>query len=258
MSVMTGEEHGRAGMMEGSCVSLDGSGSEALVSVEEVASRLPDLPTVKAWSQSLAVLEAILEPDPRVRRFSYNALPEDEQVAAWQNGSGDEYSIVFTPHGAFARGFCHESPLRDFSYDPPRLWPGLLDGVPAALRDVAEPMTYDATMGALATVTLWRLVSESRWSCGHVSYPADMPVYGEDVQCPEIFDNLDGRPQTYANDIEEVEEIVLDLNAVGHVFAHLPLTEDVVAALNPEREFADLAFDLIAIGYPGAPPLALK
>jgi hypothetical protein len=55
-------------MIEGSRVSLGGSGLPwigGLVSVEEVASRLPDLPTVKAWSQSLAVLEAILTPDPR-------------------------------------------------------------------------------------------------------------------------------------------------------------------------------------------------
>jgi hypothetical protein len=259
MFVMTGEEHGRAGTMEGSGVLLDGSGSEALVSVEELASRLPDLPTVKAWSQSLAVLDAILTPEPHIRCFSYSALPEDEQVAGWRDGSGDDYSIVFTPHGAFVRGFCHESPLRDFNYHPPRLWPGLLDGVPAALRDVAEPTTYDATLGgALATVTLWRLVDESSWSYGQVSYPADLADGWEDVQTPEMFDNLDGRPETYANDIEEVEKVVLDLNAVAHVFAHLPLTEEVVAALNPERAFADLAFDLIAIGYPGAPPRAPK
>jgi hypothetical protein len=259
MFVMTGVEHVRAGMMEGSCLSLDGSGSEALVSVEELASRLPDLPTVKAWLQSLAVMDAILTPDRRFRCFSYSALPEDEQVGAWQDGSGDDYSFVFTPHGAFARGFCHESPLRDFSFTPPRLWPGLLDGVPAALRDVAAPMTYDATQGgALATLTLWRLVGESRWSYGRVSYPADLADGWEDVQTPEMFDNLDGRPDTYANDIEEVEQVVLDINAVAHVFAHLPLTEDVVAALNPERAFADLAFDLIAIGYPGEPPGALQ
>ena len=228
------------------------------MSVEEVASRLPDLPTVKAWSQSLAVLDAIRERDPRFRGFSYSALPEDEQVGGWRDGSGDDYSIVFTPHGAFARGLCHESPLCDFSYTPPRLWPGLLAGVPAALRDVAERVTYNETVGADATVTLWRLVGESSWSYGQVSYPADLAVGWEDVQTPEIFDNFDGRPETYANDIEEVEQVVLDLNAVAHVFAHLPLTEDVVAALNPERAFADLAFDLIAIGYPGTPPRALK
>jgi hypothetical protein len=229
-----------------------------LVSVEDLASRLPDLGTVKAWSQSLAVLEAILEPDPRFRRFSYSALPEDEQVAGWRDGSGDDYSIVFTPHGAFARGFCHESPLRDFSYTPTRLWPGLLNGVPAALRDVAERTTYNETVGADATVTLWRLVGESRWSYGHVSYPAEIAVGWEDIQTPEIFDTLDGRPETYANDIEEIEKVVLDLGAVAHVFAHLPLTEDLVAELNPERAFADLAFDLVAIGYPGAPPRVLK
>lgn len=54
---MTGEEHARAEMMEGSCVSLDGSGSEALLSVEELASRLPDLPSK---GQALGRLTAVL------------------------------------------------------------------------------------------------------------------------------------------------------------------------------------------------------
>jgi hypothetical protein len=139
-----------------------------LVSVEEVASRLPDLSTVKAWSQSLAVLEAILTPDPRFRRFSYSALPEDEQVAGWRDGYGDEYSITFTLDGAFARGFCHESPLRDERFTPSRPWPGLLDGVPQPLRAIAERVTYDESFGANATVTLWRLADDAAWSYGRL------------------------------------------------------------------------------------------
>jgi hypothetical protein len=222
------------------------------VSVSELASRLPDLVTVTAWSQSLAVLDAIRQPDPRIRCFAYSILSPDEQVAAWQDGSGDDYSIIFTPHGAFARGFCHESPLRDRTYTPPRPWPGLLDGVPEALRDVAERVTYDESYGANATVTLWRLLGESTWSYGHVTYPAEMAVGWQDVQCPEIFYALDGRPETYANDIEEVEGVVLDIDAVRHVFAQRPLTEDVVRALNSERSLPALASDLTTIGYPGA------
>jgi hypothetical protein len=233
-------------------------GSEEFVSVEDVASRLPDLPTVRAWSQSLAVLDAILTPEPRVRCFSYSALPQDEQVGGWRDGCGDEYTITFTPHGAFARGYCHESPLRDERYAPSRPWPGLLDDVPETLRDIAKRVTFDESFGANATVTMWRLVGDSAWSYGRVVYPADLAAGWRDVQSADLFDHMDGRPEVYAADIEDTEGVVLDLDAVGHVFAHRPLTEDVVAALNPERAFADLALDLIAIGYPGAPPHAFE
>jgi hypothetical protein len=142
MLVMSGEEHSRARMIEGRAfrsVVPAYLGSEALLSVGEVASRLPDLPTVTAWSQSLAVLEAIVPPDPRFRRFSYRALPEYEQVAGWSDGCGDEYSITFT-----------------------------LDGVPQPLRAIAERVTYDESFGANATVTLWRLADDAAWSYGRL------------------------------------------------------------------------------------------
>lgn len=51
------------------------------------------------------------------------------------NGTGDEYSIVFSPAGAYVRVFDHESsmsPWRD--RESPRPWPGLLEPVPEVFR----------------------------------------------------------------------------------------------------------------------------
>jgi hypothetical protein len=42
----------------------------------------------------------------------------------------------------------------------------------------------------------------------------------------------------------------LDLDAVRHVYAMMPLTEEVVTALNPERTLQDLKDDIAEIGYP--------
>ncbi len=72
------------------------------MTAEDLAARLPDIATVRAWSQSLAALDAVLDPDPAYRWFSFDAgWGADEQVASMRNGSGDEYSVTFSPAGAY-------------------------------------------------------------------------------------------------------------------------------------------------------------
>ncbi|CAM5259788.1 hypothetical protein SBADM41S_08150 [Streptomyces badius] len=44
--------------------------------------------------------------------------------------------------------------------------------------------------------------------------------------------------------------MTVDLEAVRHVYALRPLTDEIVAALNPERVPAELAEDIEEIGYP--------
>ncbi|QFZ72233.1 hypothetical protein GFH48_02255 [Streptomyces fagopyri] len=47
------------------------------------------------------------------RRYSMNAgWAEGEEMASTRNGSGDEYSIVFSAAGVYVRGFDHESAAR--------------------------------------------------------------------------------------------------------------------------------------------------
>lgn len=46
-----------------------------------------------------------------------------EQMASMRNGSGDAYSIVFSPAGAFIRGFDHESAMSPRHSGRPPIWP---------------------------------------------------------------------------------------------------------------------------------------
>lgn len=227
-----------------------------MVPVAELAARLPDIPTVQAWSQSLAMLEAILTPDPAFRCFTYDVGIEGVGVARWCDGCGDEYWITFTLDGAFACAFAHESPLR---YEPDGVvapWPGLLDGVPPALRSLAERAVFTEDGVWPATAALWRLVGDSAWDYGRVTYPPELAIGWYDVQGSELLWGLDGRPEIFLEHAEEVEEVALNLEAVRRVFAHEELTEELVRELNPARSLADLAFDLLMIGYPGTRPSA--
>jgi hypothetical protein len=84
-----------------------------------LAGRLPAIDVVRRWSQSLAVLDAIMSPHREYRYFSYD--PEfgpDQSLASMRNGSGDEYSITFTQDGAFLRGF--DAALRYHARQPSR------------------------------------------------------------------------------------------------------------------------------------------
>ena len=101
------------------------------MSAAELAARLPDLDTVREWARALAAVEAVVSPEWESRYFSFDpAWADDEQMASMRNGSGDDWSITFTPAGAYLRAFDHESPLSPYVQHPSRTWPGLLEPVP--------------------------------------------------------------------------------------------------------------------------------
>lgn len=76
----------------------------------QVASQLPDIATLRDLCRSMAVLEAILSPDWERRHHTFDGnWSPGEELASMRNGSGDEYSIVFSEAGAYVRGFAHES-----------------------------------------------------------------------------------------------------------------------------------------------------
>ena len=50
-------------------------------------------------------------------------MSADDEGAPFTLRSGNEYSIVFSPDGAFAYGFDHESPMSPYVNDI-KPWPG--------------------------------------------------------------------------------------------------------------------------------------
>ncbi|MGW6505963.1 hypothetical protein ACWGCP_00065 [Streptomyces niveus] len=90
----------------------------------DVACRLPAIGDLRNLCRSLAVLDAILSPERECRYYSFNsAWAQGEEMASMRNGSGDEYSIVFSTAGAYLRGFDHEAPMSPYANDG-EVWPG--------------------------------------------------------------------------------------------------------------------------------------
>ncbi|MFD4814922.1 hypothetical protein [Streptomyces sp. NPDC058418] len=88
------------------------------MTVYDVARRLPAIGDLRNLCRSLAVLDMILSPDWEYRYYSFNsAWTDGNEMASMCNGSGDEYSIVFSAVGAYVRGFDHESPMSPYAHD---------------------------------------------------------------------------------------------------------------------------------------------
>ena len=143
-----------------------------LMTVRDVAHRLPSIADLRSHCRSLAMLDAILGPDWEDRLYSFNAHWADgEEMASMRDGSGDEYSIVSGRAGAYIRGFGHECPMNSHArHGEP--WPGVIDEVPAAFRScVNEPAFRDEDGVPIVTACLWREVTDDQWHHGAIDFP---------------------------------------------------------------------------------------
>ncbi len=218
------------------------------MSVREVTRLLPAIDVVRDRCRALAVLDAVMSRDWEARYYSFSAgWSATEEVASMSDGSGDEYSIVFSAAGAYARGFDHESEMSPYRQDPPEPWPGLFDGLPEVFRPyVTEPAFTDENGTPVATVCFWREQGDEEWRSG-----APEPGAEDYGSAEWLFDVLtDGRPEAYKEFAQEYYEVDVDLDAVRHVYALRPLTQAVVSALNPDVALGGLDEELAQIGYP--------
>lgn len=190
----------------------------------------------------------MLCPDWELRYFSFDpAWATDEQMASMRNGSGDEYSIVFTPSGVYIRGFDHESPLSPWAQQPPQVVLGLTERVPPSLRlQVAEPAFTLGDIPAI-TVCLWRESSSPVW---HYGAPVDPGLDGEDGGASWLFQELDGNPSSYVSFAAEYFEVELEPADVEAIFRHTPLQSELVERLNGEADLSLVYDEVSALGYP--------
>ncbi|MEV7559597.1 hypothetical protein [Streptomyces sp. NPDC089795] len=219
------------------------------MTVHDVARRLPTITDLRDLCRTLAMLNAILSPDRERRYYSFDtAWADGGRVASMRNGSGDEYSIVFSAAGVYVRGFSHESPMSPYGNDG-EPWPGVLDEVPEVFRRfVEEPVFTDEDGVPVITACLWRETADDQWRHGTIDFPAG---HADPDGTTGLFDLLvDRSPEAFRDFAEDHYEVPVDLAAVSHVYALRPLDQELVSSLNAEVTLADLAQDISEIGYP--------
>jgi len=206
-------------------------------------SQLPDIDHLQALVQSLAMLDAILSPEWEYRYYSFNAhWDTSETMASMRDGSGNEMFVLFTSAGAIVKGFAHESPMSPYIKNPPTVWPGVLDSVPAAFADFLNEPAFSLSD---TTFCIWRTYDDATWQRGDIEFPEDKDPDGS----AGLLAMLDGNPQTYQVWAEYYYERPISLSAVIHIYEHHPLTEEVVKELNPDTSMQELTSDIQEIAY---------
>ena len=219
------------------------------VTVHDVARRLPSIADLRDLCRSLAMLDAILCPDWEGRYHSFTAgWADGEEMASMRNGSGDEYSVVFSKAGVYVRGFAHEAPMSPYANDG-EPWPGVIDDVPDAFKPyVEEPAFTDEDDVPVVTACLWREATDDQWRHGVIDFPAECSDPDGSMGLFGLL--IDRSPQAFQRFAEDYYEVPVDLEAVRDVYALRPLNERLVSSLNAEVTLADLAEDIAVIGYP--------
>ncbi|MEU8663862.1 hypothetical protein [Actinoplanes philippinensis] len=217
------------------------------MTAHDLAAALPDIITLRERCRALAVLDAILSPAELSRHHAFASTgPHGAATASMDNGSGDAWSIEFSPAGAFLLGFDHESPMSPAVNDE-EPWPGLIDTVPEAFAAaLTEPaLSYEDALEA--TICLWRQPGDDRWHAGDIDFPDHPDPDGADRLFAVLLDPTGGAYHRFAEDNygRSVER-----DAVREVFDLTPLTTNLVRRLNPGRSTAALRADLSPIGYP--------
>lgn len=230
-------------------LAVTGVGLDGHVTVYDVARQLPAIADLRDLCRSLAMLDAILSPDWEDRYYSMNAdWADGEEMASMRNGSGNEYSIVFSTAGTYIRGFDHESPMSPYGNDG-EPWPGVIDEVPELFKPFVEEAAFtDEDDVPVVTACMWRGATDDRWHHGTIDFP-DRAVDPDGAM--RLFALLvDRSPEAFQRFAEDYYDVPVDLEAVSQVYALRPLSQELVSLLNPEIGLTDLAQDISQVGYP--------
>jgi len=187
---------------------------------------------------ALATLDAVLCPEWQYRYYSFNRRwsPEHgDRMASMRNGEGDDFFILFTAAGAAIKGYVHDAPMAGSVAD------GMFGGFPERISGFLDEPAFSMDR---TTFCLWS--TGAAWSQGPVARPSgDDPDGSADLlQC--LVDD----PTPYIAFATDYYEVEVPSETVAALYQHTPLTEAIVASLNPETRLAELAEDLDEIGYP--------
>jgi len=201
--------------------------------------QLPNVFSLKRLLQSVAMLDAIICPRWEYRYYSFDSnWATGEMVGLMRNGQGDGFFAAFNRHGAFIKGFDHESPAASLQVPSEQFYRDL----PHQFAAFGREPTFSPQF---VTFCMWRLSEEPAWSSAKITLPESEDSDGS----AHLLEILDCLPETYLRWATEYYESEVSPQAVIAVYEHRALTEGILASLNPKCSLTSLRDDIAKIGY---------
>ena len=180
--------------------------------------------------QSLAMLDAILMPDWEFRYFSFNSKwSANEMMASMRNGEGDEYFFLINSSGTIGKIFCHELNQTETSKQ-------ILEKVPHDFKSFLNEAAFKLQD---VTCCLWQTASNPKWIVSP-DMIGEIPLLGF----------IENNGEYYRGWATQYYERDIPVSIVESVFAHQPLTNELLSKLPEKRNMNDLIADASEIGYP--------
>jgi hypothetical protein len=168
-----------------------------------------------------------------------------------REGAGNSWFLLFKQEGLVLLGFDHEaSPMSPYSRPDTSLWPGLVEGIPQSLASALEEPAFSPPD---FTFCIWRAADDDRYRIGPIELPerkAIEPYRSDPDGSRWLLAILDDDPRTYAKFACDYYERDVDVKVVSKIYAHVPLTEAMVHALNDEADVEAIFESARGMGYP--------
>ena len=171
-----------------------------------------------------------------IRHYTYNPAWRKGKEAFFATDGSDQIMIVmFAPEGCVINGV--DSELYDWEEKLPRI-EDLTDGMPPALQKL---MGSREVKKMKSTFCVWT-EDGTTWHCN--------PMDSEDAS-KDLLSTIDGNPLSYVEYGKWFYPADLPLEAVRQLADGVPVTKELVIALNPKRnEWEEIKAGLDKIGYP--------
>ncbi|MFB6984163.1 hypothetical protein [Streptomyces scopuliridis] len=244
--------------------------------VFETVKRMPDVPALLDRCRGLGMIERILQPP----------WP-DEHAYAFERAecAHDGWSLTMRRQERYFTVHFHETGVLVYGWDTDAeftwyddmwdwglgIWPEIMTQIPEELSPCLGAADEDGDW--LLSVVMWRLPEDSAWRTGEYEIPADQQEAATqydnwDCSSTLLADLIDPSPSHIewsgglgvggkylkSSEIEWVETGLSKEDAIRHILALRPLTEQVVRTLNPYRGLADVTDDIAAVDYPQHDP----
>lgn len=211
-----------------------------MISTQDL-SAMPDLASFARITRALAALDIIASPDWQYRYYAFDPAWGAAMMASMRNGSGDQWFAHVSAAGTALLGLSHESPA--YRQDDPQPW--VYADLPDVLaKDVRHEVAFEPNN---VSFCVWRRTEDDRW---HGQAPPD----GSDDGSAGQLQILSGAPEHYVEFADDYYGLTVTAADVTAVYGHEEITEALVARINPEAVFADVAKELAEIGYTARTP----